>query len=140
MSELGINEAPETFEERKKAVAKTLTEAAAAYDEESRFRAISRAMENDRVPDYTSDKSHDEPEGYDNYAWKITARALGEAILMDKDEIREAIKKRQEMDNPVSATDGSKGQWEFGRKRRLEALHWLLEGEKKVGEITGKSY
>lgn len=129
MSELAIQDTPETFEERVETALYTMSNAAGSYDEDSRFSTIRRAMQNGRVPNLLSDHTNDQPEGYDNYAWQIVVAELRKCVLMSPDEIKERREELKEKENPVTTSDGGKGQWEFGRQRCLDAVNWLLTGK-----------
>lgn len=121
---------PDNFEERYETAIRTAFQVAGSYKMDEKHRRVVNAMEKDRFPDFRSDKGDT---GYDEYAFKIACNALREiAVGATRDQVENLKREWQEKENPVTATDGSKGQWEFGRRTRLKLYNWLLTGETKT--------
>lgn len=128
---------PETFEERKKAVASVLADLAKwphSQNSDMRVRDFDREMESaardgkipkERVvvrPDYTDD---DEPRAYDSYTWQIFAITFPTVMFMSEEEVREWTEERRNAKNNQTTTDAS-NQWRAANRAKILLGEWLL--------------
>lgn len=122
----------ERIEERMKAIEGYLSRYHAANPEEygdspEQEEVVLEAMQQGIIPDHQRKHS---PPPYATYFRQIFNSQIRKAISLYLDEGSEAVEEKltefREMKNPVTATDGSKGQWAAYNRYCQEAHAWLL--------------